>query len=39
MPVACAAAVVLATGAFERSIAFADNDRPGIMLANALEPT
>ncbi|MCQ4043348.1 sarcosine oxidase subunit delta family protein [Streptantibioticus rubrisoli] len=27
--------VVLATGAHERSIAFADNDRPGIMLADA----
>jgi len=28
--------VVLATGAFERSIVFADNDRPGILLAGAL---
>jgi sarcosine oxidase subunit alpha len=27
--------VILATGAFERSIAFADNDRPGVMLAYA----
>jgi sarcosine oxidase subunit alpha len=27
--------VVLATGGFERPIAFADNDRPGTMLANA----
>lgn len=27
--------LVLATGAHERSIAFADNDRPGIMLASA----
>ena len=27
--------VILATGAFERSIAFADNDRPGVMLADA----
>ena len=27
--------VVLATGAFERPLAFADNDRPGIMLAGA----
>jgi sarcosine oxidase subunit alpha len=27
--------VVLATGAHERSLAFADNDRPGIMLAGA----
>jgi len=27
--------VVLATGAHERSIAFADNDRPGIMLAHS----
>jgi sarcosine oxidase, subunit alpha len=27
--------VILATGAHERSIAFADNDRPGIMLASA----
>jgi sarcosine oxidase subunit alpha len=30
-----AARVVLATGAHERPIAFADNDRPGIMLASA----
>ncbi len=28
--------VVLATGAFERPIAFANNDRPGIMLAGAV---
>jgi sarcosine oxidase subunit alpha len=28
--------VVLATGAHERSIVFADNDRPGIMLASAV---
>ncbi len=27
--------VILATGAFERSIAFADNDRAGVMLSNA----
>ena len=27
--------VVLATGAFERPLVFADNDRPGIMLAEA----
>lgn len=27
--------VVLATGAFERPLAFADNDRPGVMLAGA----
>jgi sarcosine oxidase, subunit alpha len=27
--------VVLATGGFERPIAFADNDRPGVMLAGA----
>jgi sarcosine oxidase subunit alpha len=27
--------VVLATGALERSLAFADNDRPGVMLAGA----
>jgi sarcosine oxidase subunit alpha len=27
--------IVLATGAMERSIVFADNDRPGIMLASA----
>ena len=32
-----AGAVVLATGAFERLIAFPDNDRPGIMLAGAAE--
>ena len=30
-----AARVVLATGAHERPIAFADNDRPGVMLASA----
>ena len=29
--------VVLATGAYERPIAFADNDRPGIMLASAAQ--
>jgi len=29
--------VVLATGGFERPILFADNDRPGIMLATAAE--
>jgi len=28
--------VVLATGAIERPLVFADNDRPGIMLANAV---
>ncbi len=28
--------VVLATGAIERPLVFADNDRPGIMLANAI---
>ena len=27
--------VILATGAFERSIAFADNDRPAVMLSHA----
>lgn len=27
--------VILATGALERSIAFADNDRPGVMLSHA----
>ncbi|KAF0231267.1 MAG: sarcosine oxidase subunit [Beijerinckiaceae bacterium] len=32
-----AGAVVLATGAIERPIAFPDNDRPGIMLASAAE--
>ncbi|TPQ52018.1 sarcosine oxidase subunit alpha family protein, partial [Prosthecomicrobium hirschii] len=31
----CAGAIVVAAGAFERSIAFADNDRPGVMLASA----
>ena len=31
-----AAQVVLATGAIERPIAFANNDRPGIMLASAV---
>ncbi|MBM3526366.1 MAG: FAD-dependent oxidoreductase, partial [Alphaproteobacteria bacterium] len=30
-----AAQVVIATGAFERPIPFADNDRPGVMLASA----
>ncbi|MBT9288587.1 2Fe-2S iron-sulfur cluster-binding protein [Prosthecodimorpha staleyi] len=30
-----AGAIVVAAGAFERSIAFADNDRPGVMLASA----
>jgi sarcosine oxidase subunit alpha len=29
--------VVLATGAFERPLVFPDNDRPGIMLAGAVE--
>ena len=29
--------VVLATGALERPLVFADNDRPGIMLASAVE--
>ncbi len=29
--------VVLATGAIERPLVFADNDRPGIMLASAVE--
>ena len=29
--------VVLATGAHERSMIFADNDRPGVMLANAAQ--
>ncbi len=28
--------VVLATGAFERPLVFADNDRPGVMMANAI---
>ncbi len=28
--------VVLATGAFERPLVFADNDRPGVMLAGAI---
>lgn len=28
--------VIVAAGAFERAIAFADNDRPGIMLASAV---
>src|SRR5258708_40048012 len=32
-----AGSVVLATGALERPLAFADNDRPGIMLASAAE--
>jgi len=31
-----AARVVLATGAIERPLVFADNDRPGVMLASAL---
>ncbi len=31
-----ASEVVLATGAIERPIAFADNDRPGVMLAGAV---
>jgi sarcosine oxidase subunit alpha len=30
-----ARAIVLATGAIERSLVFADNDRPGVMLASA----
>lgn len=29
--------VVLATGAFERSLAFAGNDRPGVMVASAVQ--
>ncbi|MEM8759343.1 MAG: 2Fe-2S iron-sulfur cluster-binding protein, partial [Pseudomonadota bacterium] len=29
--------VILATGAIERPIAFGDNDRPGVMLAGAME--
>ena len=29
--------IVLATGAFERPMLFPDNDRPGVMLANAVE--
>ncbi len=29
--------VILATGAIERPLAFGDNDRPGIMLASAIE--
>ena len=29
--------VVLATGAHERSMIFANNDRPGVMLANAAQ--
>ena len=33
-----ASRVILATGAFERPIAFADNDRPGVMLASAASP-
>ncbi len=28
--------VVLATGAYERPLVFADNDRPGVMMANAI---
>jgi sarcosine oxidase subunit alpha len=32
-----AGSVVLATGALERPLAFADNDRPGVMLASAAE--
>ena len=31
--------VVLATGAHERPLVFADNDRPGIMLARRPAPT
>jgi sarcosine oxidase subunit alpha len=30
-------AVILATGAIERTVAFGDNDRPGVMLAGAME--
>jgi sarcosine oxidase subunit alpha len=30
--------VILATGAIERPITFANNDRPGIMLASAATP-
>ncbi|MEO8851227.1 MAG: 2Fe-2S iron-sulfur cluster-binding protein [Allobranchiibius sp.] len=29
--------VVVATGAFERTLVFADNDRPGVMLASAVQ--
>ena len=32
-----AEAILLATGASERSIAFGDNDRPGVMLASAVQ--
>ncbi len=32
-----AAKVVLATGAMERPLVFADNDRPGVMLASAVQ--
>jgi methylglutamate dehydrogenase subunit C len=31
----CAKAIVFATGAIERPLLFADNDRPGVMLASA----
>ena len=34
-----AGSVILATGATERPIAFAGNDRPGVMLASPLRPT
>ena len=33
----CARAIVLATGALERPLVFADNDRPGVMLASAAQ--
>ncbi|MFI4889313.1 MAG: sarcosine oxidase subunit alpha family protein [Steroidobacterales bacterium] len=33
----CAKAVVFATGAIERPLVFADNDRPGVMLASAAQ--
>src|SRR5205814_10348572 len=29
--------IILATGAFERPLLFPDNDRPGVMLASAVE--
>ncbi len=29
--------VILATGSFERTLVFADNDRPGVMLASAVQ--
>ena len=33
----CAKAIIFATGAIERPLVFADNDRPGVMLASAAE--